>query len=362
LLVFVLALAFFITPAMLGSPHEVMIANVIASVTGSLNWGMAGALAAVLLAASAVVITATLYLSGGVGLLDKTGPTGWRWTRGRPSWEGRFVWAIDRVVTPIWPRAFTIIGGAVLVFLVVPVLLMIPLSFSSAAFFVFPPPGFSLQWYVKYFTAAGWLDSTWHSLEIGMLTAVLALALAAPAAIAVSRWPSRMATVAYLAILSPIIMPSIIVAVSTFFLLSIVAMPIAMIVLTAALRNFDRSVERAAISLGASPIRTLLRVTFPILSTAVWTAALLAFLQSFDELLIALFVSGIDARTLPKKMWESLQELDSTIAAASTLLVTLASGVLLLLAVIQRAGERRMASARGVGMLVVPEGARGEAR
>jgi putative spermidine/putrescine transport system permease protein len=378
LLVFVLALAFFITPAMLGSPHEVMIANVIASVTGSLNWGMAGALAAVLLAASAVVITATLYLSGGVGLLDKTGPTGWRWTRGRPSWEGRFVWAIDRVVTPIWPRAFTIIGGAVLVFLVVPVLLMIPLSFSSAAFFVFPPPGFSLQWYVKYFTAAGWLDSTWHSLEIGMLTAVLALALAAPAAIAVSRWPSRMATVAYLAILSPIIMPSIIVAVSTFFLLSkvhlthtivgvalghtIVAMPIAMIVLTAALRNFDRSVERAAISLGASPIRTLLRVTFPILSTAVWTAALLAFLQSFDELLIALFVSGIDARTLPKKMWESLQELDPTIAAASTLLVTLPSGVLLLLAVIQRAGERRMASARGVGMLVVPEGARGEAR
>ena len=378
LLVFVLALAFFITPAMLGSPHEVMIANVIASVTGSLNWGLAGALATVLLVASALVIAATLYLAGGVGSLDKTGPTGWRWTRGRPSWEGRLVWAIDRVVSPVWPHVFTIIGGAVLVFLVVPVVLMVPLSFSSAAFFVFPPPGFSLQWYVKYFTASGWLDSTWHSLEIGALTAVLALALAAPAAVAVSRWPSRMATVAYFAILSPIIMPSIIVAVSTFFLLSnvhlthtivgvalghtIVAMPIVMVVLTAALRNFDRSVERAAISLGASPTRTMLRVTFPILRTAVWTAALLAFLQSFDELLIALFVSGIDARTLPKKMWESLQELDPTIAAASTLLVTLAIGALLLLAAIQRAGERRMARARGVGMLAAPEGVGGDAK
>ncbi len=378
LLVFVLALAFFITPAMLGSPHEVMIANVIASVTGSLNWGLAGALATVLLGASVLVIIATLYLCGGVGLLDSTGSTGWRSTRGRRRREGRVVWAIDRALSPVWPHVFTAIGGMVLVFLVVPVVLMIPLSFSSAAFFVFPPPGFSLQWYVKYFTASGWLDSTWHSLEIAALTAGLALSLAVPAAVAVSRWPSRMSTVVYLAILSPVIMPSIIVAVSTFFWLSkihlthtivgvalghtVVATPIAMVVLTAALRNFDRNVERAAISLGASPIRTMLRVTLPILSTAVWTAALLAFLQSFDELLIALFVSGIDARTLPKKMWESLQELDPTIAAASTLLVTLAIGVLLLLAAMQRAGGRRMTRTRGVGMLVMPEGVRGEAK
>ena len=98
----------------------------------------------------------------------------------------------------------------------------------------------------------------------------------------------------------------------------------------------------------------MLRVTLPLLSTAVWTAALLAFLQSFDELLIALFVSGIGARTLPKKMWESLQELDPTIAAASTLLVTLAIAALLLLALIQLIGERRMTRAQGVTMLVMP--------
>ena len=375
LLVFVLALGFFITPAMLGSPHEVMIANVISSVTGSLNWGLAGALATVLLGASALVIIATLYLSGGVGLLEGTGHRGPRGGKGRPSREGRITRVIDSMFTPIWPRLFTVIGGGVLVFLVVPVILMIPLSFSSAAFFVFPPPGFSLQWYVKYFTAEGWLDSTWHSILIAVMTAASSLLFAAPAAVAISRWSSRMNQIVYLALLSPIIMPSIIVAVGAFFLLSgirlthtmigvvlghtVIAMPVAIVVLTAALRNFDRNIERAAISLGASPIRTMLRVTLPVLSTAVWTAALLTFLQSFDELLIALFVSGIDARTLPKKMWESLQELDPTIAAASTLLVTLAVGVLLVLAAIQRAGERRVVRTRGVGEFVMPEGPAG---
>jgi ABC-type spermidine/putrescine transport system permease subunit II len=99
--------------------------------------------------------------------------------------------------------------------------------------------------------------------------------------------------------------------------------------------------------LGASPLRTTLRVTLPILSTAVYTAAFFAFLQSFDELLIALFVSGIDARTLPKKMWESLQEVNPTIAAVSTLLVTFTVTALLVLYMIQRLGERRAARVTG---------------
>src|SRR5262249_20768611 len=146
----------------------------------------AGALATVLLGASALVIMATLYLSGGVGLLEGAGGVGRRGRRGSASREGGLTRVIDSVFTPIWPRIFTVIGGAVLVFLVVPVILMIPLSFSSAAFFVFPPPGFSLQWYVKYFTATGWLDSTWHSILIAVMTAGLSLLLAAPAAVGIS--------------------------------------------------------------------------------------------------------------------------------------------------------------------------------
>jgi len=363
LLVFVLGLAFFITPAMLGGPHEVMIANIIGSVTTALNWGFAASLATVLLAVSLVVIGLTQYLFGGVGLLAGKGTASLRTIRVRRSREGAIVARLDRLLDPIWPWGFHAIGGASLFFLAVPVLIMIPLSFSSAAFFVFPPPGWSLQWYVKYLTGPRWLDATWHSLEIGALTTILALAAAIPAAIGISRLPSRIGTAVYLWILSPLIMPSIVIAVAVFYVLGkmnlnytifgvalghmILALPMAMVVLIAALRNFDRSLERAATSLGAGPLRTILRVTLPILATAVLTAALFAFLQSFDELLIALFVSGIDAGTLPKKMWESLQELDPTIAAVSTLLVTFSIAALGASFALQRIGRRRTPRASG---------------
>jgi ABC-type spermidine/putrescine transport system permease subunit II len=141
----------------------------------------------------------------------------------------------------------------------------------------------------------------------------------------------------------------------------ILALPIATVVLTAALRNFDRNVERAATSLGAGPLRTVWRVTLPILATAVFTAGLFAFLQSFDELLIALFVSGINAGTLPKKMWESLQELDPTIAAVSTLLVTFSIAVLGASFALQRIGKRRATRMSELGAFTLAPGASEEA-
>ena len=361
LLVFVLALAFFITPAMLGGTHDVMISNIIGNVTASLDWGFASALATVLLAVSLIVIVLTQYLFGGVGLLAGGRIGTARSIRVRRSHESRALWLLDRALNPLWPHLFYAIGAASLLFLVIPVVIMVPLSFSSAAYFVFPPPGWSIRWYVEYLTGASWLNATWHSLEIGALTTFLALGAAIPAALGISRLTSRIGTFVYFWILSPLIMPSIVIAVAVFYILSkaqltdtvigvalghmILAMPMATVVLTAALRNFDRSLERAAISLGSSPFRTTLRITLPILSTALFTAGLFAFLQSFDELLIALFVSGIDASTLPKKMWESLQELDPTIAAVSTLLVSFSISALSALYLVQRLGHRRGRSA-----------------
>jgi ABC-type spermidine/putrescine transport system permease subunit I len=378
LLVFVLGLAFFITPAMLGGPRDVMIANIIGNVTTALNWGFAAALAAVLLAVSLIVIALTQYFFGGIGLLAGGGGTGLRTVRVRRSREGALLSALDRLLDPLWPSGFHVVGGACLLFLVLPVVIMVPLSFSSAAFFVFPPPGWSLQWYEKYLTGAPWLTATWHSLEIGALTTVLALAAAVPASIAISRLPSRMGMTIYLWILAPLIMPSIIIAVAVFYVLGqlnlnytvlgvalghmIVAMPMATVVLVAALRNFDRNVERAATSLGAGPLRTLWRVTMPILATAVFTAGLFAFLQSFDELLIALFVSGINAGTLPKKMWESLQELDPTIAAVSTLLVTFSIAVLGATLGLQRIGKRRTIRRSELGAFALEPSAAEEPR
>jgi putative spermidine/putrescine transport system permease protein len=368
LLVFVLALAFFITPAMLGGTRDVMISNIIGNVTAALDWGFASALATVLLAVSLVVIALTQYLFGGVGLLAAGHAGTVRALRVRRSREGRALWLVDRVLGPVWPHVFYVIGAASLLFLVIPIVIMVPLSFSSAAFFIFPPPGWSIKWYVKYLTGSSWLDATWHSLEIGALTTLLALGAAIPAALGISRLSSRIGTAVYFWILSPLIMPSIVIAVAVFYILSkaqlthtvlgvslghmILAMPMATVVLTAALRNFDRSLERAAISLGSSPLRTTLRVTLPVLSTALFTAGLFAFLQSFDELLIALFVSGIDAGTLPKKMWESLQELNPTIAAVSTLLVSFSIAALSALYLVQRIGRRRGRSAAlGAGVV-----------
>jgi putative spermidine/putrescine transport system permease protein len=358
LLVFVLGLAFFITPAMLGGQHDVMMANIIASVTGTLDWGFAGALIGMLFGASLVAIALMQYLFGGVGLIAGDGGAGLRPMQARGGREGPVLWALDRALDPIWPYLFPVIAGAVFVFLIVPVIIIVPLSFSSATFFVFPPPGFSLRWYANYLSAPGWLDSTWHSVEIGVLTTIFALSMGIPAALGLSRSASKAGSSLYLLLLSPLIMPSIVVAVGVFYVLTnlglnytvlgvalghtIVSMPIAILVLVAALRNFDRNLERAAISLGASPLRTTLRITLPVLSTAVFTAALFAFLQSFDELLISLFVSGINARTLPKKMWESLQELDPTIAAVSTLLVIFLIVAMSALWLVQRYGQRRM--------------------
>ena len=125
------------------------------------------------------------------------------------------------------------------------------------------------------------------------------------------------------------------------------SLPLATVVLTSALRNFDRNLERASLSLGAGPVRTTLRIVLPSISAAVWTGAFFAFLHSFDEVIVALFVSGIRARTLPKKMWDSLQEIDPTIAAVSTLLVSFTILLLLMVQLARRAAERRQRAKLG---------------
>src|SRR5439155_401829 len=147
--------------------------------------------------------------------------------------------------------------GLILFYLIFPVFVVIPVSFSSAKFLQFPPPGFSLQWYDKYFSRRDWTDATLLSLRIGAITAVLATILGA------NRW-------------------------QTFF-----------------------------------------KVTLPIIRPGVLAGALFAFITSFDELIVALFISGSTAVTLPRKMWDGLRmEIDPTIAAVSTLLIVVSVLVL----------------------------------
>jgi ABC-type spermidine/putrescine transport system permease subunit I len=361
-LVFVLSLAFFVTPAMLGSARETMIANVIASQMTLLQLNFAAALAVMLLLVSLGAILLLQWSLGGAGLLVAGEASHRPVAHESKVREGRVTWLLDSAFNPVWPHLPIVVGAMVLVYLFVPVLVVVPLSFNPQAFFVFPPTGLSLRWYEAYLTNRDWLDATRNSFVIGGLTAALTMLIAIPAAIGLSRSRSRLGPLIYAFMLSPLIVPSIIIAVAVFLMFTnlgltgtvwgvamghtIGALPLAIVVLLAALRNFDRNLERAALSLGASPFWTALRVTLPVLKTAVFTAAFFSFLHSFDELLIALFVSRISARTLPKKMWESLQEINPTIAAVSTLLVVFTIVALLTLNLAQRSGSRREQAAR----------------
>ena len=364
LLVLVLALGFFITPAMLGGPKDLMIANVIAYQIGVLKWGFASALAVVLLVVSIAFLVVTQWFFGGVSAITGGGGSAMTWRRSKVR-EGPVTQYLDRLLEPVWRHVPAVLGGLVLAFLIVPVFVMVPLSLNPLTYFVFPPEGISFRWYAAYLGNRDWLEATWNSLQIGLMTVAGTMALAVPASLGIARSSSRLTMAAYAFIVSPMIVPAIITAIAIFFLLSKVglvgttvgvtlghmvgALPLATVVLTSALRNFDRNLERAALSLGVGPVRTTVKIVLPTVGAAVWTSAFFAFLHSFDELIIALFVSGIRARTLPKKMWDSLQEIEPTIAAVSTLLVLFTIVLLVAVHFLRLAADRR-ASGRAHGI------------
>jgi putative spermidine/putrescine transport system permease protein len=247
-------------------------------------------------------------------------------------------------------------AGAVFLYLIFPIVIVVPLSFSSGTYLSFPPPGFALRWYRHFFERSDWLSSAWLSLWVGVAVMLLATALGTPAAIALvrSRLPGRSLLNSF--IISPLIAPVIIVAIGIYFFyarLGLVGNPIALIMahtslavpfvvinVSATLYGFDERLEYAAMSLGATPWRTFWEVTFPIIRPGVLAGALFAFITSFDELVVALFISGTTAVTLPRKMWESIQfEIDPTIAAVSTMLIVMSAALFLTAELLRRRSE-----------------------
>ncbi len=237
------------------------------------------------------------------------------------------------------------VTGLVLFYLVFPVFVVVPLSFSSARFLQFPPPGWSLQWYQNYLSREAWTSATWLSVQIGLATAVMATILGTAAALGLVRGRFRGREALNAFIVSPLIVPGIIVAIGIYFFYARIqiigsplalalahtalAIPFVVINVSATLEGFDEKLEWAAMNLGANRWQTFRLVTLPIIRPGVFAGALFAFITSFDELIVALFVSGSGAVTLPRRMWESLrQEIDPTIAAVSTILI--AASVLVL--------------------------------
>jgi len=229
------------------------------------------------------------------------------------------------------------LASLVALFLIAPMAIIVPMSFSTAVSFAFPPPGYWLGYYVRYFHSDAWLAATANSFIIATGSMVLTMVVALPAAFGYARYRFRGKGAMNLVMMLPLIVPAVVSALGYYGSLSLIhlvgtrtgmimahsvlSIPVAFLVICAALKGFDRNLERAASSAGAGPLRTFLWVTFPVLRPGILVAALFAFLHSFNEAVVAIFIAGRDAVTLPKKMFESIRlESDPIIAVVSTLL------------------------------------------
>jgi len=350
LLVFIAGLGFFIVPALLGGPHETMIGQVILDeIQQSMDWQFGGALAALLMVAT---LTSTFVFDRLFGV--SAGPASGR-ARRSPRWLRAGGMALLAVVARVseavteglahvlrghrfgWllPAYAVVLIG----FLMVPTLMVLPMSFTNSRFLDFPPSGFSLHWMQVYLGSPQWIAATVRSFAVAFATSVVTTAIAGAAAMAVTRSGGLWARLVFTLFLGPMVVPSIVTAVSLFYLFAhlhlvatdlglvightVIALPIAFVALVAVLNGHDWRLDQAAATLGAGRVAVLRHITVPLIRGGLLAALLFAFIISFEELTVALFVSGGLKTTLPKQMWDSvLMAVNPTLAAASLIVVS----------------------------------------
>ena len=235
----------------------------------------------------------------------------------------------------IWLYAHGILS---LFFLVFPSVVVVLLSFSDSSILSFPPQDWGIRWYRSYFSSPEWLDATTVSLSAAGLTALIATPIGTAAAFSIHGSRSLFAQGIRLTLMAPMVVPTILVAIGVFFVFArtglnntlsglvlahvMLAIPFVFITVDAGLDTFDFNQERVARSLGASPFMAFITVTFPQIRFSIISAGLFAVVTSLDEVIIALFVSGGENSTVPRRMFTALKtELDPTIAAISSLMI-----------------------------------------
>lgn len=250
------------------------------------------------------------------------------------------------------------LGALTVFYLLAPTLVIIPMSFTGAQILSFPPEGFSLQWYTRMFTDRQWSTAMLNSVEVGVLAAILATVLGTTAALGLTRGRFRGLAVVNALVLSPLIVPVVIIAIGMFSLFvqwqisgslvglvlahSALAIPFVIVNVGASLRTMDRNLELAAANLGADPRRTFMRITLPMILPGVLAGAIFAFITSWDEVVVAIFLTSARFRTLPVEMWQQVRQVvDPTVAAVSTTLLVVTTVLLLLLFVVRRQAPTR---------------------
>lgn len=267
-----------------------------------------------------------------------------------------------------WQRVARILvtgyAWAVLFFLILPILVIVPLSFNAEPFFSFTPgmlrldpEAYSLRWYERIVTTGNWLLAIKNSFVIGLVATVIATALGTMAAVGLASDAMPLRRLITALLLSPMIVPLIIVAAGMFFFytrFNLVAthtglilahaalgVPFVILTVTATLSGFDQSLYRAGLSLGASPLRAFRDIVIPLIRPGVASGALFAFVTSFDEVVLVLFLAGPEQRTIPREMFAGLREqINPTILAVATLLILLSLALLFTLEMLRRRTAR----------------------
>jgi ABC-type spermidine/putrescine transport system permease subunit II len=258
-------------------------------------------------------------------------------------------------------RSLHVYVGVACVVLLLPIVIVIVLAFGHQGFVKFPPDSYSLRWFTAFFGDPRWQKALWSSVLIATIACVIATLLGFFAAYAFVRGDLRAKKLLLSFMLLPIIIPHVITAIAMYFVASplklvgnvfwiglchaTIALPIVLLILLASLQGVDVNLERAALSLGSSRFGVFTKVVIPLAFPGILSAALFAFLASFDELIISLFLAGVRSETLPVRIWNSLHlQVEPVIAAVSAFLIAVTGVVLLLDAVMRQIRLARLAN------------------
>jgi len=241
-------------------------------------------------------------------------------------------------IEKLWFWTHRSLCALVLLFLVLPILVIVPLSFNSGSFLVYPLQGLSMRWYADFFTSAEWMRSLTNSMIVAPAATLLAMIFGTLAAIGLTRGEFRGKALVMSLLISPMVAPVVIVGVASYLFFAplglgnsyislilvhaVLGVPFVIITVSATLQGFNYNLVRAAASMGASPLLAFRKVTLPLIAPGVISGALFAFATSFDEVVVTLFLAGPEQATLPRQMFSGIREnLSPTIAAAATLLI-----------------------------------------
>ena len=385
LLIFVTSLGFFITPALLGGARDTMIVQLIMfQIDSMLNWGFAGAISMLLLG---TVLLIFFFYDRWLGLSTLSGGTqgkatssdtkrrvglGARFGNGILNGLGEICAGLgafyDKLVKrdPARSRAdysrrsLWVVAGIVIVFLAAPTFFIIPVSFTEEGFLTWPPKGFSLQWYETLLADNSPYPAAFlRSVLVALFAGFFAMLIGVPAAFMLVRKQFFGKSVIFAFLVSPIITPHIILAVSLFYLFArfhligtylglilghtVITMPYVIVTVMAVIKNYDLRLDQAAWTLGAGKLKTLWFITFPIIKGGLIAAFMFAFIISFDELTMAIYLTGGEFATLPKHMWvDAIMRVNPTLAAVATLMLLFMTAIILVSEFLRRRSVRKI--------------------